>query len=115
MVHGQLIRSKCLFTIKTNPFCQLLLPPLTLPELPRLLLFFLGFVIAGYLAYAKFFMAAYRMTERPLFYFGLLAMILGTQLFLTGFLAELISLQTRDKQLYQIKETINQNKDNHKE
>ena len=79
------------------------------------LLFFLGFVIAGYLAYAKFFMAAYRMTERPLFYFGLLAMILGTQLFLTGFLAELISLQTRDKQLYQIKETINQNKDNHKE
>ena len=79
------------------------------------LLFFLGFVIAGYLAYAKFFMAAYRMTERPLFYFGLLAMILGTQLFLTGFLAELISLQTRDKPLYQIKETINQNKDNHKE
>ena len=79
------------------------------------LLFFLGFVIAGYLAYAKFFMAAYRMTERPLFYFGLLAMILGTQLFLTGFRAGLISLQTRDKPLYQIKETINQNKDNHKE
>jgi glycosyltransferase involved in cell wall biosynthesis len=75
------------------------------------LLFFLGFIIAGYLAYAKFFMAAYRMTERPLFYFGLLAMILGTQLFLTGFLAELISLQTREKQSYHIKETINFNKE----
>ncbi len=76
------------------------------------LLFFIGFVIAGYLAYAKIFMAAYRMTERPLFYFGLLAMILGTQLFLTGFLAELISLQTRDKQSYHIKETINYKSEN---
>jgi len=71
------------------------------------LIFFIGFVIAGYLAYAKIFMSAYRMTDRPLFYFGLLAMILGTQLFLTGFLAELISLQSRDKQSYHIKETIN--------
>lgn len=76
------------------------------------LLFFIGFVIAGYLAYTKIFMAAYRMTERPLFYFGLLAMILGTQLFLTGFLAELISLQTRDKQSYHIKETINYKSEN---
>ena len=39
-------------------------------------------------------------------------MILGTQLFLTGFLAELISLQTRDKQSYHIKETINYKSEN---
>ena len=51
------------------------------------LVFFTGFVIASYLAYGKFFMAEYRMTERPLFYFGLLAMIIGAQLFMTGFLA----------------------------
>lgn len=71
------------------------------------LLFFAGFIIATYLAYAKFFMAGYRMTERPLFYFGLLSMILGVQLFLTGFLAEMISRTSRDKTKYQIKEEIN--------
>ncbi|HSN49690.1 MAG TPA: glycosyltransferase family 2 protein, partial [Bacteroidales bacterium] len=55
------------------------------------LLFLLGFVIAGYLAYGKIFMDEFKMTERPLFYFGLLAMILGTQVFVAGFLGELIS------------------------
>ncbi|HOW32656.1 MAG TPA: glycosyltransferase family 2 protein, partial [Bacteroidales bacterium] len=50
------------------------------------LLFLIGFVIAGYLAWARIFFAAYKMTERPIFYFGLLAMILGTVLFMTGFL-----------------------------
>jgi glycosyltransferase involved in cell wall biosynthesis len=71
------------------------------------LVFFTGFVIASYLAYGKFFMAEYRMTERPLFYFGLLAMVLGTQLFLTGFLAELISRNRRERSEYQIKSKIN--------
>ncbi len=71
------------------------------------LLFFAGFVIATYLAYAKFFMDGYRMTERPLFYFGLLSMILGVQLFLTGFLAEMISRISREKSKYQIKDRLN--------
>ncbi len=71
------------------------------------LIFFIGFVIAAYLAYTKFFMEGYRMTERPLFYFGLLAMIIGTQLFLTGFLAEMISRISRGKTNYQILEKLN--------
>jgi len=71
------------------------------------LLFIVGFIIATYLAYAKFFMDGYRMTERPLFYFGLLSMILGVQLFLTGFLAEMISRISRERSKYQIKEKIN--------
>ncbi len=66
------------------------------------IIFIAGFVIAAYLTYAKFVMAEYKMTERPLFYFGLLAMFLGTQLFLTGFLAELISRSSKDKNNYQI-------------
>lgn len=70
------------------------------------LLFVIGFVIAGYLAYAKLFMETYRMTERPLFYFGLLAMVIGTQLFMTGFLAELVSASSQNKQRYSISETI---------
>lgn len=76
------------------------------------ILFLIGFIIAGYLAYAKFFMAAYRMTERPLFYFGMLAMLIGVQLFLTGFLAELVSLQSRDRQIYLYKEALNIHKEN---
>jgi glycosyltransferase involved in cell wall biosynthesis len=72
------------------------------------LTFMIGFVIAGYLAYSKFFHEGYRMTERPLFYFGLLAMIIGSQLFMTGFLAELIAQGNRDsKAAYSISEKIN--------
>lgn len=69
-------------------------------------LFFVGFIIAAYLAYAKFFMAGYKMTERPLFYFGLLAMILGTQLFTAGFLGEMISRSAQDRNHYLIAEKI---------
>ena len=69
-------------------------------------LFFVGFIIAGYLAYAKFFMQEYRMTDRPLFYLGLLAMILGTQLFMTGFIAEMISRNSTDRNKYQISKKI---------
>ena len=70
------------------------------------LLFFAGFVIAAYLAYAKLFMEGYRMTERPLFYFGLLAMVLGTQLFVAGFLGELISRSSSDRNHYLVDEII---------
>ena len=76
------------------------------------LIFFIGFVIASYLAYTKFFMAeSYTMmTDRPLFYFGLLAMLLGSQLFLTGFLADMISRGINSNREYQIKSKININK-----
>ena len=70
-------------------------------------LFLFGFLTASYLAYSKFFMDGYKMTERPLFYFGLLTMILGVMLFLTGFLAEMISRTSGNKSKYQIKERIN--------
>ncbi len=70
------------------------------------LLFLAGLVIALYLAYAKFFWMGYRMTERPLFYFGLLAMIIGTQLFMAGFLGELISRKSPDRNKYLIEKTI---------
>lgn len=70
------------------------------------MVFLTGFIIAAYLAYAKFFMAAYRMTDRPLFYFGLLAMVVGVQLFLAGFLGELVSRSAFDKNNYLIAKTI---------
>lgn len=71
-----------------------------------ILLFLFGFGIAAYLAYAKFFLMEFRMTERPLFYFGILAMILGTQLFMTGFIAEMISRNSNDRNNYQVSKKI---------
>jgi len=68
------------------------------------ILFVTGFGIAGYLAYAKLFLAGYKMTERPLFYLGLLAMVLGTQLFVGGFLGELISRSSSDRNHYLVEE-----------
>lgn len=71
------------------------------------LLFLLGFAIAIYLTIAKIFFYGYNMTERPLFYLGILSMIVGVQLFLTGFLAEMIARSSSDRNVYQIKEYAN--------
>lgn len=68
--------------------------------------FFFGLGVAAYLIFAKFWWQAYKMTERPLFYFGLLAMIIGSQLFLAGFLAEMISRTAADRNRYQVAETL---------
>ena len=70
------------------------------------LIFLAGLVIAGYLTYEKFFFQAFKMTERPLFFFGLLAMILGTQLFVAGFLGELVSRSSSDRNNYLIEEKL---------
>ncbi len=52
--------------------------------------FMIGFFIGVYFSYTKLVLNHYNMTDRPLFFFGILSMIIGAQLFLTGFLAELI-------------------------
>ena len=70
------------------------------------LLFFIGFVIGIYLTVSKYFFDVYRMTDRPLFYFALLAMLMGTQLFVTGFLAEMISRSSTDRNRYQVEKEI---------
>ena len=45
-------------------------------------------------------------TEQPLFYLALVAVILGFQLFLTGFLGELMSRNSQDRNTYNIRETL---------
>jgi glycosyltransferase involved in cell wall biosynthesis len=69
-------------------------------------LFFVGLLIGVYLTVAKYFFEVYKMTERPLFYFGLLAMIIGSQLFMTGFLAEMVSRNAHDRNVYKVQERI---------
>lgn len=65
-----------------------------------------GFVIASYLSIAKVVFKEYEMTERPLFYLGILAMIIGVQLFVAGFLGELISRSGRERNQYHIKDSF---------
>ena len=65
-----------------------------------------GFAIASYLSIARLVWKEYEMTERPLFYLGILAMIIGVQLFVAGFLGELISRSARERNRYQIQESF---------
>lgn len=46
-------------------------------------------------------------TEQPLFYIALVALLIGVQLFLTGFLAELISRNSVERNNYLISDKIN--------
>ena len=46
-------------------------------------------------------------TEQPLFYLSLTAIITGTQLFLTGFIGELISRNSENRNTYNIKNRLN--------
>lgn len=71
-----------------------------------ILFFLIGFVISLYLMISKFFFDKTGLTQRPLFFFALLAMILGTQLFVTGFLAELISRKAPGRNNYLIEKKI---------
>ena len=70
--------------------------------------FLIGFGILTYLSIAKFAWNQYQMTDRPLFYFGLLTIIFGTQLFLTGFTAELVARSSADRNSYLIESTSGQ-------
>lgn len=45
-------------------------------------------------------------TAQPLFYIALVAIILGSQLFLTGFVAELVARSASERNKYQVEDTI---------
>ncbi len=69
--------------------------------------FFLsGFVIFIYLVTTKLFFDKTGMTQRPLFFFAILAMIIGTQLFLAGFLGELVSRNGAERNSYLVEDKI---------
>jgi glycosyltransferase involved in cell wall biosynthesis len=68
--------------------------------------FIIGFGIFTYLAISKFFFEGIGMTQRPLFFFAILAMIIGVQLFLAGFLGELITRNASERNFYLTDEKI---------
>ncbi len=68
--------------------------------------FIIGSFILIYLSIMKLMYAQYGIASRPLFFFGILALIIGSQLFVTGFLAELMVRNSTVRNLYQIEEEI---------
>jgi hypothetical protein len=59
-----------------------------------------------YLVIAKFVSADFSLTNRPSFYIALATMVIGMQLFLAGFLAELISRNSSERNVYLIEKKI---------
>lgn len=68
------------------------------------LMFVIGFGFSLYLGIDKLFVHtdARPIANQPVFYIALVSMILGTQLFLTGFLAELLVRNSSSRNSYQI-------------
>ena len=66
----------------------------------------LGFVILLYLSVDKLFFGSAGIATRPLFFFGILTFIVGTQLFATGFLAEMMLRTSSERNDYLIEKTL---------
>ncbi|UNY97655.1 glycosyltransferase family 2 protein [Zhouia spongiae] len=77
------------------------------------LMFFIGFLSAGFIGITKLYklynnMPSILVTQNPWFYISLTTMIIGTQLFMAGFLGEIILRNKRTgNERYKISETAN--------
>ena len=73
------------------------------------LVFLVGFAFSIYLGIDKLFVnpGGRLITNRPQFYIALTCMIIGTQLFLAGFLGELFVRSKKQQDGYKITETVN--------
>jgi glycosyltransferase involved in cell wall biosynthesis len=76
------------------------------------LMFLLGFIMTIYLGVKKLFYISHHLraplvTSSPYFYIALTVMIIGSFLFLTGFLGELISRNSPERNNYLIRDKVN--------
>jgi glycosyltransferase involved in cell wall biosynthesis len=76
------------------------------------LMFTIGFIMAGYLGIRKLVfisnhLRAPLVTDSPYFFIALTVMIIGSLLFLTGFLGELINRNSSERNKYLIKDKVN--------
>ena len=74
-----------------------------------ILMFLIGFVMTVWIIAAKLYHQTHGLkfravTDQPLFYLALLAVVLGVMLFLAGFVGEMISRSAEGRNNYQIKE-----------
>lgn len=75
------------------------------------LMFVFGFLFTAYLGIQKLYFIAMHeraplITDTPWFYLALVTMLIGVQLFLSGFIAEMVSRNSPDRNTYQEKERI---------
>jgi len=75
-------------------------------------MFLIGFTMAGYLGVRKLVfisnhLRAPLVTNSPFFFIGLTVMIIGSFLFLTGFLGELVNRNSSERNSYLIKDKVN--------
>jgi hypothetical protein len=68
------------------------------------LAFFLGFTISMVLIISKLSNVEFSITNKPAFYIALTSMVIGTQLFLAGFIGELVSRSSPDRNAYNIED-----------
>ncbi|SEK41769.1 Glycosyltransferase involved in cell wall bisynthesis [Maribacter orientalis] len=73
------------------------------------LMFLIGFGFAIYLGIDKLFINPFGrlITDRPQFFISLIAMVIGTQLFLAGFLGEILIRSKKEEKRYIVSEEIN--------
>ena len=76
------------------------------------LMFIIGFMLAGYIGVSKLYhmyndMRYSLVTNNPWFYIALTTMILGTQLFLAGFLGEIILRTKNNEERYKVSSEVN--------
>jgi glycosyltransferase involved in cell wall biosynthesis len=76
------------------------------------LMFLIGLIMAGYLGVKKLVfinqhLRAPLVTDSPYFFIALTVMIIGSFLFLTGFLGELVNRNSSERNRYLIKEKVN--------
>ena len=70
------------------------------------LCFLIGLCMSLYLIIAKLTVTNFALTNRPAFYIALTVMIIGMQLFLTGFIAELIGRNAPERNSYLIENRL---------
>ena len=75
-------------------------------------MFFIGLVMASYLGIKKLVFVSHDLraplvTDSPYFYIALTVMVIGSLLFLTGFLGELINRNSSERNLYLIRDKVN--------
>jgi glycosyltransferase involved in cell wall biosynthesis len=70
------------------------------------LFFLIGFGSVGYITVSKFLYPDTSITNKPAFYIALTSMLIGVQLFLAGFIAELVNRNASDRNHYLIAEKI---------
>jgi glycosyltransferase involved in cell wall biosynthesis len=82
--------------------------PMHLFGLLGTIMFLIGFCLALYLGIDKIFFhkTSRLITEKPQFYIALTTMIIGTQLFLAGFLGEIILRTKNNEERYKISEEL---------